>query len=215
MNALQSLQKILSGGVIAIMRAPSAAQLLDAAKAIYEGGVDVIEVTMTTPGALNVVEQAVSQFGEQVLFGAGSVLDPETARLAILAGAQFVVSPTLNLETIEMCKRYSVPVIPGAYTPTEILKAWEHGADIVKVFPASVGGPAYIKAIKAPLPQVRLAAVGGVTVENTAQFFKAGIDVVGVGAELVNARLLESGAFDEITRRARAFRQEVEKAREY
>jgi 2-dehydro-3-deoxyphosphogluconate aldolase/(4S)-4-hydroxy-2-oxoglutarate aldolase len=213
MNALQSLQKILSGGVIAIMRAPSAAQLLDAAKAIYEGGVDVIEVTMTTPGALSVVEQAVSQFGEKVLFGAGSVLDPETARLAILAGAQFVVSPTLNLDTIEMCKRYSVPVIPGAYTPTEILTAWEHGADIVKVFPASVGGPAYIKAIKAPLPQVRLAAVGGVTVENTAQFFSAGIDVVGVGAELVNARLLESGAFDEITRRARAFRQEVEKAR--
>lgn len=213
MNALQSLQKILSGGVIAIMRAPSAAQLLDAAKAIYEGGVDVIEVTMTTPGALSVVEQAVSQFGEQVLFGAGSVLDPETARLAILAGAQFVVSPTLNLDTIEMCKRYSIPVIPGAYTPTEILTAWEHGADIVKVFPASVGGPAYIKAIKAPLPQVRLAAVGGVTVENTAQFFIAGIDVVGVGAELVNARLLESGAFDEITRRARAFRQEVEKAR--
>jgi 2-dehydro-3-deoxyphosphogluconate aldolase/(4S)-4-hydroxy-2-oxoglutarate aldolase len=213
MNALQSLQKILSGGVIAIMRAPSAAQLLDAAKAIYEGGVDVIEVTMTTPGALSVVEQAVSQFGEKVLFGAGSVLDPETARLAILAGAQFVVSPTLNLDTIEMCKRYSVPVIPGAYTPTEILTAWEHGADIVKVFPASVGGPAYIKAIKAPLPQVRLAAVGGVTVENTAQFFSAGIDVVGVGAELVNTRLLESGAFDEITRRARAFRQEVEKAR--
>lgn len=168
---------------------------------------------MTTPGALSVVEQAVSQFGEQVLFGAGSVLDPETARLAILAGAQFVVSPALNLDTIEMCKRYSVPVIPGAYTPTEILTAWEHGADIVKVFPASVGGPAYIKAIKAPLPQVRLAAVGGVTVENTAQFFSAGIDVVGVGAELVNARLLESGAFDEITLRARAFRQEVEKAR--
>ncbi|MDT8897052.1 MAG: bifunctional 4-hydroxy-2-oxoglutarate aldolase/2-dehydro-3-deoxy-phosphogluconate aldolase [Thermanaerothrix sp.] len=213
MNALQSLQKILSGGVIAIMRAPSATQLLDAAKAIYEGGVNIIEVTMTTPGALNVVEQAVSQFGDRVLFGAGSVLDPETARLAILAGAQFVVSPTLNLETIEMCKRYAVPVIPGAFTPTEILTAWEHGADIVKVFPASVGGPAYIKAIKAPLPQIRLAAVGGVTIENTAQFFSAGIDVIGVGAELVNARLLESGAFDEITRRARAFRQEVEKAR--
>ncbi len=213
MNALQSLQKILSGGVIAIMRAPSATQLLDAAKAIYEGGVDIIEVTMTTPGALSVVEQAVSQFGDRVLFGAGSVLDPETARLAILAGAQFVVSPTLNLETIEMCKRYAVPVIPGAFTPTEILTAWEHGADIVKVFPASVGGPAYIKAIKAPLPQIRLAAVGGVTIENTAQFFSAGIDVIGVGAELVNARLLESSAFDEITRRARAFRQEVEKAR--
>ena len=213
MNALQSLQKILSGGVIAIMRAPSATQLLDAAKAIYEGGVDIIEVTMTTPGALSVVEQAVSQIGDRVLFGAGSVLDPETARLAILAGAQFVVSPTLNLETIEMCKRYAVPVIPGAFTPTEILTAWEHGADIVKVFPASVGGPAYIKAIKAPLPQIRLAAVGGVTIENTAQFFSAGIDVIGVGAELVNARLLESGTFDEITRRARAFRQEVEKAR--
>ncbi len=213
MKTSQPLQKILESGVIAIMRAPSASQLLDAAKAILDGGIDVIEVTMTTPGALEVIEKATTQLGEQVVFGAGSVLDAETARLAILAGARFIVAPALNLDTIKLCKRYSVPVIPGAYTPTEILVAWEAGADVVKVFPANVGGPGYIKAIKAPLPQIRLAAVGGVNLENTAQFFRAGVEVVGVGAELINAQLLESQSFEEITRRARAFREEVKKGR--
>ncbi|KPL84670.1 2-dehydro-3-deoxyphosphogluconate aldolase [Thermanaerothrix daxensis] len=213
MKTLQPLQKILESGVIAIMRAPSASQLLDAAKAILDGGIDVIEVTMTTPGALEVIEKATTQLGEQVVFGAGSVLDAETARLAILAGARFIVAPTLNLDTIKLCKRYSVPVIPGAYTPTEILVAWEAGADVVKVFPANIGGPGYIKAIKAPLPQIRLAAVGGVNLENTAQFFRAGVEIVGVGAELINAQLLESQSFEEIRRRARAFREEVKKGR--
>ena len=213
MKTLQPLQKILESGVIAIMRAPNASQLLEAAKAILAGGIDVIEVTMTTPGALKVIEKATDQLGEQVLLGAGSVLDAETARLAILAGAQFIVAPTLNLKTIELCKRYSVPVIPGAYTPTEILTAWEAGADIVKVFPASVGGPGYIRAIKAPLPHIRLAGVGGVNLENTAQFFHAGVEVVGVGAELINAQLLEAQSFEEITNRAKAFREEVRKGR--
>lgn len=213
MNTSESLQKILQRGIIAIMRASDASFLLDAARAVLEGGVDVIEVTMTTPNALNVVKEAVSQFGTKVLFGAGSVLDPETARAAILAGAQFVVSPTLNLRTIEMCKRYSIPVIPGAYTPTEILTAWEAGADIVKVFPASVGGPGYIKALKAPLPQVRLAAVGGVNLDTTADFISAGVDVVGVGGELINLRLLEERKFEEITQRARNFLIQVEKGR--
>jgi 2-dehydro-3-deoxyphosphogluconate aldolase/(4S)-4-hydroxy-2-oxoglutarate aldolase len=214
MDTLVALQRILKSGVIAIMRAPDATQLLDAAKAIHEGGIEVIEVTMTTPNALTVIEEAVRRFGNSVLFGAGSVLDAETARAAILAGAQFVVSPTLNLQTIELCKRYSIPVIPGAFTPTEILAAWEAGADVVKVFPASAGGgPGYIKAIKAPLPQIRLAAVGGVSLENTAEFFRAGVDAVGVGNELVNARLLEAKDFKAITSHARNFRQEVEKGR--
>ena len=208
------LDQILSTGVIAIMRAKSADQLLEAAEAILTGGVNAIEVTMTTPGALEVIRQSVDRFGKDVLFGVGSVLDSETARAAILSGAQFVVCPTLNLNTIELCNRYSVPVMPGAYTPTELLTAWEAGASLVKVFPASVGGPAYIKAVKAPLPQIRLAAVGGVDLTTTADFIRAGVEVVGVGGELVNQKLLDAKDFPVITERARRFREEVEKGRQ-
>lgn len=213
MRANGPMDRILDGGVVAIMRAKSSDQLLGAAKAVLAGGVAAIEVTMTTPGALDVIRQATSQFGKEVLFGVGSVLDAETARAAILAGAQFVVCPTLKLETIEICRRYSIPVVPGAYTPTEILAAWEAGANAVKVFPASAGGPAYLKAIKGPLPQISLTAVGGVTVENTADFIRAGADFIGVGGELVNQKLLDASDFAQITERARAFRLEVEKGR--
>ncbi len=213
MSANESMERIFNTGVVAIMRANSPDQLLGAATAVLAGGVEVIEVTMTTPGALDVIQQATSQFGKEVLFGAGSVLDAETTRAAILAGAQFVVCPTFKNETVEMCKRYSIPVVPGAYTPTEILTAWEAGANAVKVFPASVSGPAYIKAIKGPLPQISLSAVGGVTVENTADFFRAGVDFVGVGGELVNQKLLDAANFAEITERARSFRLQVEKGR--
>jgi 2-dehydro-3-deoxyphosphogluconate aldolase/(4S)-4-hydroxy-2-oxoglutarate aldolase len=213
MSANGSMDRIFDTGVVAIMRANSSDQLLEAAKAVLAGGVEAIEVTMTTPGALDVVRQATSQFGKEVLFGVGSVLDAETARAAILAGAQFVVCPTFKSETIEICKRYSIPVVPGAYTPTEILTAWEAGANAVKVFPASVSGPAYIKAIKGPLPQISLSAVGGVTIENTADFFRAGVDFVGVGGELVNQKLLDRGDFAEITERARSFQLQVEKGR--
>jgi len=213
MGANESMERILKTGVVAIMRANSSDQLLGAAKAVLAGGVEAIEVTMTTPGALDVIRQATSQFGKDVLFGVGSVLDAETARVAILAGAQFVVCPTFKLETVELCKRYSIPVVPGAYTPTEILTAWEAGANAVKVFPASVSGPAYIKAIKGPLPQISLSAVGGVTVENTADFFRAGVDFVGVGGELVNQKLLDASDFAEITGRARNFRTQVEMGR--
>jgi 2-dehydro-3-deoxyphosphogluconate aldolase / (4S)-4-hydroxy-2-oxoglutarate aldolase len=213
MSANGSMQKILDTGVVAIMRANSPDQLLGAASAVLAGGVVAIEVTMTTPGALDVIRQATSQFGKEVLFGVGSVLDAETARAAILAGAQFVVCPTFKRETIEMCKRYSIPVVPGAYTPTEMLTAWEAGANAVKVFPATVGGPAYIKAVKAPLPQISLSAVGGVTVDNTADFIRAGVDFVGVGGELVNQKLLDQCNFTEITERARSFRAQVEKGR--
>ena len=213
MDQNSALGMILESGVVAIMRAKNSDQLLDAARAVLAGGVYAIEVTMTTPGALDVIRQATNQFGSEVSFGVGSVLDPETARAAILAGAKFVVCPTLNLKTIEICKRYSIPVMPGAYTPTEILTAWEAGADVVKVFPASVGGPAYIKAVKAPLPHIRLAAVGGVDLSNTADFFKAGVDVVGVGGELVNQKLLDARDFAAITERARGFRQGAQDGR--
>jgi len=214
MSQNNALDLILGTGVVAIMRAKNSDQLLSAAQAVLAGGVKAIEVTMTTPGALDVIRQATGQFGSDVLFGVGSVLDPETARAAILAGAQFVVCPTLNLKTIEVCNRYSVPIMPGAYTPTELLTAWEAGASLVKVFPACVGGPAYIKAVKAPLPQIRLAAVGGVTLDNTAEFIRAGAEVVGVSGELVSQNLLDTKDFAAITERARGFRQEVEKGRQ-
>ena len=143
----------------------------------------------------------------------GSVLDPETARAAILAGAQFVVCPTLRLSTIEMAHRYDVPVVPGAYTATEVLTAWEAGADMVKVFPSSVGGPGYIKALKGPLPQIPLVPVGGVNLDTTADFIRAGAEVVGVGGSLINQKLLDAGEFETITENARRYREEVQKGR--
>ncbi len=213
MNKDHCLERLTKTGIIAIMRAKTSDQLLKAADAIKAGGVDAIEVTMTTPNALDVIKQAVSRYGSDVLFGVGSVIDPESARVAILAGAQFVVCPTLNIKTIALCRRYSVPVMPGAFTVTEILEAWERGADIVKVFPASIGGPSYIKAIKAPLPQVKLMPVGGVNHETTSEFIRAGCEVVAVGSALVDQTLLDEQKFDVITERAIRFREEVAKGR--
>jgi 2-dehydro-3-deoxyphosphogluconate aldolase/(4S)-4-hydroxy-2-oxoglutarate aldolase len=174
-----ALSSIRSGGIVAIMRAKSSDQLLAAADAILAGGVNAIEVTMTTPGALRVIEQATARYGSEVIFGAGTVLDAETARAAILSGAQFIVSPALDLDTIRLCKRYRVPVFPGAFTPTEIVTAWQAGADIVKVFPAEFGGPGYIKAVRAPLPQVRLMPVGGDQPEAVGRPGLRGVDQPG------------------------------------
>ena len=177
-----------------------------------------IEVTMTTPGALNVIAEATRKYGQEVLFGAGTVLDVETARAAILAGAGFVVAPTLSLPVIELCHRYSIPVMPGCYTPTEMLTAWEAGADMIKLFPADVGGPALIKALLAPLPQLQIVPVGGVDLNTAADFIKNGAVALGVGSSLINQKLLDaaaSGAGDmtELTRRAAAFIAEVKKGR--
>jgi len=213
MDKRKAVQIIEESGVIAIMRAQSSGQLLQAADAIQAGGVQAIEVTMTTPGALEVIAEARKRYGAELLFGAGTVLDPETGRAAILAGAQFVVAPTLNLGLIELCRRYSIPVMPGAYTPTEALTAWEAGADIVKIFPADVGGPAYLKAIRAPLPQLKLCPVGGVDLDTAADFIKSGAACLGVGSALINQKLLDSGDFAELTRRAVRFREEVDKGR--
>jgi 2-dehydro-3-deoxyphosphogluconate aldolase/(4S)-4-hydroxy-2-oxoglutarate aldolase len=206
-------ESIREAGIVAIMRANNSDQLLAAADAVKAGGVNAIEVTMTTPGAIKVIEQATTKYGEEVIFGVGSVLDPETARAAILAGAQFVVCPTLRISTIEMAHRYDVPVVPGAYTPTEALTAWEAGADMVKIFPSSVGGPAYIKALKGPLPQIALVPVGGVNLDTTADFIRAGAEVVGVGGSLINQKLLDAKEFETITANARRYREEVEKGR--
>lgn len=213
MDKTEKLNLIRETGIIAVMRAKSSDQLIAAADAIQEGGVRVIEVTMTTPGALDVIAEATRRYGQDVLFGAGTVLDPETARAAILAGAGFIVAPTLNLSVLALCQRYSVPVIPGCFTPTEMLTAWEAGADMIKLFPAEIGGPDLVKAILAPLPQLEIVPVGGVTLETAAEFIRKGAVALGVGSNLINQRLLDSGDMAELTRRAAAFIAEVKKGR--
>ena len=213
MTKTDKLNLIRETGVIAILRAKRADQLLAAAEAIRTGGVRVIEVTMTTPGALGVIETAAGRYGDEILFGAGSVLDAETARAAILAGAGFIVAPTMRLETISLCNRYSIPVLPGCYTPTEMLTAWEAGADMIKLFPADVGGPNLIKAIRAPLPQLEIVPVGGVNLDTAAEFIRQGAAALGVGSSLINQKLLDAGDQAELTRRAGAFIEAVKKGR--
>jgi 2-dehydro-3-deoxyphosphogluconate aldolase/(4S)-4-hydroxy-2-oxoglutarate aldolase len=209
MDKVDTLSIIRETGVIAIMRAQSSDQLIAAADAIKKGGVKAIEVTMTTPGALEVIKEAKTRYGSDVIFGAGSVLDAETGRAAILAGADFVVSPILNLELVKLCNRYSIPTAPGCYTPTEIITGWEAGADFIKIFPASFGGPGLIKALLAPLPQVRLIPVGGVNLDTAADFISKGAAALGVGSSLVNQKLLDAGDMDELTRRAIAYIEQV------
>ena len=213
MGREQNVQWIERTGLIAIVRLDSPAELVQAAKAIALGGVSVIEFTLTTPGALRTIEEAVKALGREVLIGAGTVLDAETARAAILAGAEFVVAPTLNTDVIEMCHRYDKVVIPGAYTPTEILTAWEHGADFVKLFPAEVGGPAYLKAVRAPLPQVKLIPVGGVSLETAKAFLRAGAAALGVGSNLVDKKAVAEGRFTQLTTIAQALSKVVDEAR--
>ena len=214
MTKTEKLDLIRQTGIIAIMRAQGSDQLIAAADAIQAGGVRAIEVTMNTPGALRVIEEASKRYGEEVLFGAGTVLDAETARAAILAGADFVVSPSLNLDMLAMCNRYSIPLTPGCYTPTEMLKAWEAGANMVKLFPASVGGPSLIKAILAPLPQLEIVPVGGVNLDTAADFIRNGAAALGVGSDLVSQKLLDERNMEELTRRAAAFIEQVKKGRE-
>ena len=206
------IQLIHDTGIIAIIRATSPVQLSIAVDAIKQGGVQVIEVTMTTPGALDLITQVKKRYADEVLFGAGTVLDVETARAAILAGAEFIVAPTLNLDVIALCNRYNVPILPGCSTPTEMLTAWQAGADLIKLFPADVGGPKLLKAILAPLPQLRIVPVGGVDLSNAAEFIKMGAFALGVGSSLVNEKLLDSGDKAEVTRRAAAFVEAVKQA---
>jgi 2-dehydro-3-deoxyphosphogluconate aldolase/(4S)-4-hydroxy-2-oxoglutarate aldolase len=213
MDKETNLKRVLDGGVIAIVRLDSAGQLGQVARAIKAGGADIIEFTMTTPGALDIIAASTQEFGDQVLLGAGTVLDAETARAAILAGARFIVSPTLNPATVELCHRYSVIAVPGTFTPTEILTAWEWGADLVKVFPASMGGPDYIKAVLAPLPQVRLVPTGGVDRQNAADYIRAGAAAVAVGGSLVNKKLVAAGDFNTLTDTARELVAAVRQAR--
>ncbi|MGB2814679.1 MAG: bifunctional 4-hydroxy-2-oxoglutarate aldolase/2-dehydro-3-deoxy-phosphogluconate aldolase [Dehalococcoidales bacterium] len=209
----KNLQTITDCGVVAIVRVSSAREAVDVCMAIARGGVTPIEVTMTVPGAIDAIREFKSAVKEEVLIGAGTVLDPETARACILAGADFIVSPTLNLEVIKVCRRYSKIIIPGTFTPTEILTAWEAGADIVKVFPASVGGPGYLKDIMGPLPQVKLVPTGGVNLETTPEFIKAGAVAVAAGSSLVDKKAVSEQNWDAITDTARKFVAAVKQAR--
>lgn len=207
------LRLIEETGVVAIVRFNRSEDLVQVAQAIARGGVKAIEFTMTTPNALEIISAARGEFGDEIVLGAGTVLDAETARAAILAGAEFVVAPTLNQGVIEMCRRYSKIAIPGAYTPTEILNAWEWGADLVKVFPAEVGGPAYLKAVRQPLPQVKVVPVGGVTLENAGEFIRAGASAIAVGSNLVDKKLVAEKRFDQLTVLAGKFISAVQEAR--
>jgi 2-dehydro-3-deoxyphosphogluconate aldolase/(4S)-4-hydroxy-2-oxoglutarate aldolase len=199
------LRRVLDCGIVAVVRASQNDQLVEAAQALADGGVSVVEITMSVPNALDVLRQVRQALGDRVLLGAGTVLDAETARAVLLAGAEFIVAPTLNLDVIRLCRRYDKLVIPGAFTPTEILTAWEAGADIVKVFPADVVGPAFFKALRGPLPQIRLMPTGGVDLTTAADFLKAGACCLGIGGQLVEPKAIAERNFDRIRSLARQY----------
>jgi 2-dehydro-3-deoxyphosphogluconate aldolase/(4S)-4-hydroxy-2-oxoglutarate aldolase len=209
-KVLAALKEI---GLVPVLRAESVEKAMALAEAIAAGGVTVLEVTMTVPGAIQVMRQ-LAEKRPDILIGAGTVLDAETARMCILEGAQFVVSPALNLATIDMCHRYSIPVLPGALTPTEIVTAWEAGADVVKVFPCSaLGGAKYLTALKGPLPHIDLIPTGGVSVATAAEFLAAGAFALGVGSDLVDAKAMAAGKPEVVTETARKYLQIVKEHR--
>ena len=214
MKKADVISRILETGIIPVVRAESAEMAMRAIEAIKEGGVSVLEITMTVPGAIRVIEEVARRFDGSAIVGAGTVLDAETARACILAGAQFIVSPALDLDAIACCRSYSIAVIPGAMTPTEVVCAWRAGADFVKIFPANaLGGASYIKALKAPLPQIELIPTGGVSLQTAADFIKAGAAALGVGSDLVDTKALGEGKDKLITERARQFIEIVKSAR--
>jgi 2-dehydro-3-deoxyphosphogluconate aldolase/(4S)-4-hydroxy-2-oxoglutarate aldolase len=213
MNKEEQLRQILDCGIVAVIRSPDSRQLVDAVRALADGGVNVAEITMTVPDALDVVRQVRRELGDRVLLGAGTILDPETGRAALLAGAEYLVAPTLNLDLIRLCQRYDKLVMPGAFTPTEILTAWEAGADVVKVFPAEVVGPAFFKALRGPLPQIRLMPTGGVDLNTAGEFLRAGACCLGLGSQLVEPKAVAERNFDRIRELARKYVEVVRQVR--
>jgi 2-dehydro-3-deoxyphosphogluconate aldolase/(4S)-4-hydroxy-2-oxoglutarate aldolase len=212
MRKEQIVERMREIGLVPVLRAESEEQALGIASAIAAGGVTVLEITMTVPGAIRVMSR-LTKDRPDILIGAGTVLDAETARVCMLEGAQFVVSPALNLKTIEMCHRYSIPVLPGALTPTEVVTAWQAGADVIKVFPASaLGGAKYLKSLKAPLPQVEMIPTGGVSLATAKEFLEAGSFALGVGADLVDTKAMSEGKPEKITESAKKY---LEIVREY
>ncbi len=204
------LKRLLDGVIVVVVRASSTEHAIRIVDAIRKGGVKSIEITMTVPGAFQVMEEVKKRFVDDVLLGAGTVLDTETARASISAGAEYIVSPCANRSVIEMGKRYGKVVMPGAMTPNEILAAWDQGADIVKIFPINrLGGPVYIKSIKEPFPQIPVNPSGGINLENFTDFLKAGASIVSVGSDLVDAKAVSEGRFETLTSRSRLFAERI------
>lgn len=214
MNKSQIIQGLIEIGLVPIVRTNSAESAIKSIEAVYEGGVKCAEITMTVPGALKALEKIADALGDKMILGAGTVLDPETARACMLAGARFLVTPALKLATIECAHRYSVPIFPGSLTPTEVQTAWEAGAAAVKVFPCgNMGGAKYIKALKGPFPQIEMIPTGGVNLETAGDFLKAGACAVAVGSELIDAATIKAGTYGVFTDRAKAYMAAVAKAR--
>lgn len=213
MSKINNLSRVLNSGIVAIIRSDDGSRLADVAEALVAGGVEVMEVTFTVPKAHRVLEQVADRLGDKILLGAGTVLDTETARIAMLAGAEFIVSPAVNLDVIRCCRRYDKLIFPGALTPTEVLSAWEAGADVVKIFPSEVTGPGYLKALAGPLPQIRLMPTGGVNLETATAFLRAGACALGVGGSLVEAKAVAAGDMARITSLAKQYVKIVEETR--
>jgi 2-dehydro-3-deoxyphosphogluconate aldolase/(4S)-4-hydroxy-2-oxoglutarate aldolase len=210
----QPIDRVLDQAIVAVIRAESPDLLVDVAEALLAGGVEVMEVTFTVPRAMQVLEKVADKLGSRILLGAGTVLDTETARLALLAGAEFIVSPAVNLDVIELCRRYSKLVMPGALTPTEVVTAWQAGADIVKIFPSDLTGPKYIKALHAPLPQIRMMPTGGVNLDTAEAFLKAGACALGIGGSLVEPAAVAAGDLKRIESLARQYVEIVRRFRD-
>ncbi len=207
------LSKLKSTGVVAVIRTEQPGDLIDVARALAKGGVLFMEITMTVPNAIQAIKEVVSALKDEIVIGAGTVLDAQTAHSAILAGAAYIVSPALRPSVIETCRQRDVACMPGAMTPTEVLQAWELGGDVVKIFPAGVGGPRFFKDLKGPFPHIELMPTGSVNKETAPQFIQAGAYAIGVGGELVNNAMIVSRQFDQITQNARDYIELVKKAR--
>src|SRR5262245_19530965 len=213
MGKAEQLQRVLDAGIVAVVRAPEPDGLVEVIRALADGGVTVAEVTLTVPKALAIIAEGKKALGDAGLLGAGTVLNAEACRSALEAGAEFIVAPVVNLQVIELCQHQDKIVMPGAFTPTEILTAWEAGADIVKVFPADVLGPAFFKAMRGPLPKIRLMPTGGVDLNTAADFLKAGACCLGIGGQLVDLKRVVARDFDGLRELAAKYVEVVRKAR--
>ncbi|PRX28276.1 2-keto-3-deoxy-phosphogluconate aldolase [Orenia metallireducens] len=208
------LKKILDKGVVPVLRTMDTEKMFKAIEALNKGGIDVFEITLDNPAALDVIKElSIRMKDTDVLVGAGTVLDGETARAAILAGAEFIFCPTFNKDVIDVCNRYAKVVIPGVMTPTEAINAYQAGADLVKVFPAGVLGPKYIKSIKGPLPHISIISTGGINLDNAADFIKAGVEGIGAGGSLVDKEAINNENYEELTKKAKQFIEIVQEAR--
>lgn len=214
MTSKQILAAITDAGIVPVVRCSTADAAVKVVRALYQGGIRAAEITMTVPGAIRALEKVADELGDKLVLGAGTVLDPETARACMLAGSEFFVTPSLRVSTIEMAKRYSKVICPGALTPTEVLAAWEAGADAVKIFPCgNVGGARYIKALKGPFPHIEMIPTGGVNLDTIGDFLKAGSVACGVGGELVDGKTIQEGRYDIIEERGRQYIAAIAKAR--